>query len=220
MTTLFWRQALKKVTGGGSKRLRRVGFTVALLLLVFWLVPGCPAVPGDPELKKDIKALKAEMAAMKEKLGQMEANQKEVLELVKKLQQPQVAAPGAPQPPTTTAVPGVPAPAPATAQPAPEAPAPLTVTELFKNKDQLLGTRVVVRGVPGPVLMHKKTLFLSGPGGMVEVIYGNLQDKKQVERLTSQTIDAPLTVSGFLSAAPGQTKNAVRLLIMADTVEF
>ena len=68
MVTLFLRQALKKVTGGASERLRRVGFTVALLLVVFWLVPGCPAVPGDPELKKDIKALQAEVAAVKEKL--------------------------------------------------------------------------------------------------------------------------------------------------------
>lgn len=217
MATLIFRQLLKNVIGGASERLRRVGFTVALLVMVFWLVPGCPAVPGDPELKKDIKALKAEVAAVKEKLGQVEANQKEVLELVKKLQQPKVAAPVTP---ATPAVPGLPALAPAPAQPGAEAPAPLTVAELFKNRDKLLGTRVTVRGLPGPVLMHKKTLFLSGPGGMVEVIYGNIQDKKQVERLTSQTIDAPLTVSGLLSAAPGQTKDAVRLLIMADTVEF
>ncbi len=217
MTTQFWRQACIKVTGGASEGLSRVGFTVAMLLVVLWLVPGCPAVSGDPELKKDIKALKAEVAAVKEKLGQMEANQKVVLELVKNLQQPKVLAPGTP---TMPGVPGAPAPAPSMGQPGAGAPAPLTVAELFKNKDQLIGTRVTVRGVPGPVLMHKKTLFLSGPVGMVEVIYGNIQDRKQVERLTSQTIDAPLTVRGLLSAAPGQTKEASRLLIMADTVEF
>ena len=55
---------------------------------------------------------------------------------------------------------------------------------------------------------------------MVEVIYGNLQDKKQVERLTSQAIETPVTVSGILSAAPGQARSQVRLIIMADSVEF
>jgi hypothetical protein len=68
--------------------------------------------------------------------------------------------------------------------------------------------------------MHKKTLFLSGPGGMVEVIYGNLQDKTQVDRLTAQALETPITVSGLLSAAPGQAKKAMRLIIMADAVEF
>jgi len=68
--------------------------------------------------------------------------------------------------------------------------------------------------------MHKKTLFLSGALGMVEVLYGNLADKKQVERLTAQTIETPITVSGLLSTASGQTKEPVRLVIMADSVEF
>jgi hypothetical protein len=96
----------------------------------------------------------------------------------------------------------------------------MTIDELFRHKDQLLGTRVTVRGLPGPVLMHKKTLFLGGPGGMVEVIYGNIQDRKQVERLTSQTIETPVTVSGLLSTTPGQGKDQVRLIIMADSVQF
>ncbi len=96
----------------------------------------------------------------------------------------------------------------------------MTLDELFKNKDHLLGTKVTVRGLPGPVMMHKKTLFMNGPGGMVEVIYGNLQDKKQVDRLTAQNIETPITVSGILSAAPGQSKGQVRLIIMADSVDF
>ena len=37
---------------------------------------------------------------------------------------------------------------------------------------------------------------------------------------TAQTIETPITVSGLLSTAPGQTKEPVRLVIMADTVEF
>ena len=55
---------------------------------------------------------------------------------------------------------------------------------------------------------------------MVEVIYGNIQDKKQVDRITAQNIETPITVSGLLSAAPGQGKGQVRLIIMADSVEF
>jgi hypothetical protein len=55
---------------------------------------------------------------------------------------------------------------------------------------------------------------------MVEVIYSNLQDKKQVDRITAQSIDTPVTVSGVLSAAPGPTTGQVRLTIMADSVEF
>jgi hypothetical protein len=157
-----------------------------------------------------MEALKTEMAAIKEKLSQIEASQKVVLEMVKGTQKTQAAAPAG----TVAGLPVIQAPA------APAPGTPLTVDELFKQKDQLLGTRVTVKGLPGPVMMHKKTLFLGGPGGMVEVIYGNLQDKKQVERLTAQTIETPLTVSGILSAAPGQTKEPVRLIIMADMVEF
>jgi len=219
------RKALRKVCGGASEQQRRRDCAVALILAVLWLAPGCPTVPGDAELKKDIKALKGEMAAIKEKLGQVEADQKTLLDLVKDLQKPKVAAPAAPAVPAVPGAAAIP-PAPVTpmaqapAQPAAEAPAPLTVAELFKNKDQLLGSRVIVRGVPGPVMMHKKTLFLSGPQGMVEVIYGNIQDKKQVERLTSQNIDTPVTITGLLSATPGQTKEGTRLIIMAETVEF
>lgn len=205
MATGSQRQAWKKGCGDELSQLCRVVLAYALLLAVPWLLPGCPAAPGDPELKKEVQALKAEVTAVKEKLGQVEAGQKALMDLVKDLQKPQAAVPGAPATPAA-ALPG--------------AAVPLTVPELFKNKDQLLGTRVTVRGVPGPVMMHKKTLFLGGPEGMVEVIYGNLQDTKQVERLTAQTIDTPITVSGILSAAAGQTKVPTRLIIMADTVEF
>ncbi len=41
-----------------------------------------------------------------------------------------------------------------------------------------------------------------------------------MERLTSQSIETPITVSGILSGAPGQGKGQVRLVIMADSVEF
>ena len=191
---------------------RRAGCGAVLLVAVLWLVPGCPTPPGVQELKKEVETLKSEVAGLKEKIIQVEAGQKVLMELVKK-------APSSTSPVSTA--PGAAAGQPAMQVPAaPAAGEPLTVEELFNNKDQYLGTRVTVKGVPGPVLMHKKTLFLSGPQGMVEVLYGNLQDRKQVERLTAQNIEVPITVSGLLSAAPGQTKGQGRLIIMADAVEF
>lgn len=187
----------------------RAGGWAALLVAALWLIPGCPTAPGNQELKQEVEALKSEVAGLKEKITQLEAGQKVLLEMVKGASPSLPAAPG-----VADDQPGVPVRAESAAA------APLTVDELFNNKDRLLGTRVTVRGVPGPVLMHKKTLFLSGPKGMVEVLYGNLQDLKQVERLTAQNIETPITVSGLLSTAPGQTKEPVRLIIMADTVEF
>jgi hypothetical protein len=186
----------------------------ALILAILWLTPGCPPPPGNEKLNKEVEALKAEVATLKDKVNKLEATQKILVEMVKTKAAAPAAVPATPVPGMGTELPGLP--------PAPGQPAgtPLTVDELFKNKDQLIGTRVTVRGVPGPVMMHKKTLFLSSPAGMVEVIYGNLQDKKQVDRITAQNIETPITVSGILSAAPGQAKGQVRLIIMADSVEF
>ena len=185
--------------------------------MVLWLIPGCPSPPGIQELKKEVEALKAEVSMLKEKIIQVEAGQKVILEMAKGVQQPKESEPAALEtipPGGTTIVPGM------QTAPGPAGFTPLTLGELFKNKDQLIGTKVTVRGIPGPVMMHKKTLYMSAPGGMVEVLYGNLQDKKQVERLTAQTIETPVTVSGILSSAPGQTKEPIRLIIMADLVEF
>jgi hypothetical protein len=200
------------MSGGLAKGAGRFGLPAALILALLWLTPGCPPPSGGADLKKDVDALKTEVAALKEKVSQLEATQNILVELVKaKAALPAPApAPGG----AAAELPGLP---PAPMQPAG---ASLTLDELFKNKDQFLGTRVTVKGLPGPVMMHKKTLFLSGPGGMVEVIYGNLQDKKQVERITAQNIDTPITVSGLLTGTPGQAKGQVRLMIMADSVEF
>ena len=155
----------------------RVCCLAAFILAVLWLIPGCPSPSGVQELKKEVEALKSEVATLKEKIIQLEAGQKILLGIVKG-EGPKGAASATPQ----AATPGVAEGQPLMPGPAGQAAtAPLTVEELFKNKDQLLGTRVTVKGVPGPVLMHKKTLFLSGASGMVEVLYGNLADKKQVE---------------------------------------
>ncbi len=217
MATTFLKKSCQGLSGlAGTEGRPRAAFLAAWLVAVLWLVPGCPTPPEVQELKKEVTALKTEVAGLKEKIIQVEAGQKVIMELVK-------TAPPSQGPATATseaAVPGTAGQPFMPGQPQPTAAEPMTMEELFKNKDQLLGTRVTVKGVPGPVLMHKKTLFLGGPKGMVEVIYGNLQDKQQVERLTAQNIDTPITVSGLLSAAPGQTKEPVRLIIMADMVEF
>jgi hypothetical protein len=200
--------------GGFKKGPGRAVCAAALILAILWVLPGCPPSSWNEKLKKEVETLKEGLATLQQKVDKLEATQKVLTEMVKM----KTAAPPAPAP---SGVPGVGAELPGMPPPAAQtAGTAMTVDELFKNKDHLLGTRVTVRGLPGPVMMHKKTLFMSGPGGMVEVIYGNLQDKKQVDRITAQNIDTPITVSGILSAAPGQTKGQVRLIIMADSVEF
>jgi hypothetical protein len=195
------------VHNGKSGFLKGTGRTAVgsvLIVAVLWLTSGCS---GTEKLNKDVETLK------------LEATEKVLMEMVRiKTAAPQAGATPAPAPPgasgTAAELPGLPS------APAQTSWNPMTLDELFRNRDSLLGTRVTVRGLPGPVMMHKKTLFMNGPGGMVEVIYGNLQDKKQVDRLTAQNIDTPITVSGILSAAPGQSPGQVRLIIMADSVEF
>ena len=77
------------------------------------------------------------------------------------------------------------------------------MAELLAGKDRYLGTRVTVKGMPGPVMVHHKSLMLKGPQGMVEVLFGNLPDPKLVQSLTSTTLDKPLTVTGRGEPAAG-----------------
>ena len=156
---------------------------------------------ADQDTKKEVQALKTEVAALKEKLSQMETGQKQVMDTLKDLPKPkEMAIPAAPP-----AMPGA---------------APLTVSQLIKDKDRLVGTRVTVKGEPGPVLMHKKILYLQSPEGMVEVFFGNMTDKQQIERLTAQAIEQPLTVTGMLSASPGRGKDPLRFQITAEAIDF
>jgi len=208
LATSFLKSMCKKMGAAAGAEARRVGLLAALLVVALGLISGCPSPKGDQELQKEVESLKSEVAGLKEKVIALEASQKVILGMIKK-EAPQEPAPGAAAGQLFPQV-----------QPEPTMGKPITVEELFKKKDQLLGTRVTVKGVPGPVMMHKKTLFLQSPQGMVEVLYGNLQDRQQVERLTAQTIETPIIVSGLLSTAPGQTKEPVRLIIMADMVEF
>jgi hypothetical protein len=217
MATGFLKKASGRLNGTAGPKPLRVGWLAALLVMVLWLIPGCPSPPGYEKLKEEVKGLKTEVANLKEKIIALEAEHKLFMEMLKKAPPSKEPASWAPEATTPGATPG-----PALQAPPEQATgAPLTVAELFENKEQYLGTRVTVKGVPGPVLMHKKAFFLSSlKGRMVEVLYGNLQDQKQVERLTSQTILTPVTVTGLLSTAPGQVKKPEQLIIMADTVEF
>jgi hypothetical protein len=172
-----------------------------MVLAVLVAVSACAPAKPDPEMQKDIQAMKAEIAALKEKLSQVEASQKEILETLKGIKAPKEPAGLIPAP-------------------SPPAQAPLTVEQLLKDKDRLVNTRVTVKGEPGPILIHKKILYLQSPQGMVEVFFGNLADKKQLERLTAQAVEQPLTVTGLLTVSPGRGKEPMRLQIMAESVDF
>jgi len=175
-------------------------FIVMFMALVS-LSACAPANQADEELRKEIQALKAQVTAMQEKLNQVQTGQQVMLELLK--QPAPAAAPAAPM-----AVPSQPA-----------APETLTVAELLASKDRYLGTRVKVKGMPGPVMVHHKSLMLKGPQGMVEVLFGNLPDPKLVQSLSSAALDKPLTVTGVVNLPPARGGGA-QLQISAEAVEF
>ena len=160
-----------------------------------------PSSQADEELRKEIQALKAQVTAMQEKLNQVQTGQQVMLDLLK--QPAPAAAPIAPM-----AVPIQP--------PAPDV---LTVAELLTSKDRYLGTRVKVKGMPGPVMVHHKSLMLTSPQGMVEVLFGNLPDPKLVQTLSSAALDKPLTVMGVVNLPPARGGGA-QLQINAEAVEF
>jgi hypothetical protein len=175
-------------------------FMVVLMALVF-LSACAPSNQAEGELHKEIQALKAQVTAMQEKLNQVQTGQQIILDLLK--QPAPAAAPIAPM-----AVPSQP--------PAPEA---LTVAELLASKDRYLGTRVKVKGMPGPVMVHHKSLMLKGPQGMIEVLFGNLPDPKLVQSLGSAALDKPLTVTGVVNL-PAARGAGAQLQISAEAVEF
>jgi hypothetical protein len=163
-----------------------------------------PSNQVDEELRKEVQALKTQVAVLQEKLNQVQTGQQAILDLMK---QPAPAA--APlSPPAPMAVPSQP--------PAPDA---LTVDQLLASKDRYLGTRVKVKGMPGPVMVHHKSLMLKGPQGMVEVLFGNLPDPKLIQSLSSAALDKPLTVTGVVNLPPARGAGA-QLQINAEAVEF
>jgi hypothetical protein len=163
-----------------------------------------PSNQPDEELRKEVQALKTQVAVLHEKLNQVQTGQQAILDLMK-----QPAPPAAPlAPPAPMAVPSQP--------PAADA---LTVDQLLASKDRYLGNRVKVKGMPGPVMVHHKSLMLKGPQGMVEVLFGNLPDPKLIQSLSSAALDKPLTVTGVVNLPPARGAGA-QLQINAEAVEF
>ncbi len=178
-----------------------------VMLLALVLLSACaPSGRADEELRKDIQALKAQVTALQEKLNQLQTGQQAILNELKQ-PVPPVAAPVAP-PAAPMAVPSQ-----------PQAPEALTVAQLLAGKDRYLGTRVTVKGMPGPVMVHHKSLMLKGPQGMVEVLFGNLPDPKLIQTLSSATLDKPLTVTGVVNLPPARSGGA-QIQINAEAVEF
>ncbi len=179
---------LKNITGG-----RKGGF-LALLAALLLLAACSSSKKADEEQNREIHGLKAEIAQLKEELAKLETEQQAIWDLVKK--------------------PGVWPEAATQMEPTPGQ--PLTVSQLIAGKDRLIGTRVRVKGLVGPVLVHHKSLLLKSPEGMVEVFFGNLEEKL-VQRLTSTLLDQPVTVTGMVNPAP---KGGAKLMITAEGVEF
>ena len=177
---------------GGMRRL------IVMLMALVFLSACAPSNQAQEELSKEIQALKAQVAAMQEKLNQVQAGQQAVLEMLKQ-----------------TAPPAAPLAAPSQL-PDPES---LTVAQLLASKDRFLGTRVKVKGMPGPVMVHHKSLMLKSPQGMIEVLFGNLPDPKLVQSLSSAALDKPLTVTGVVNLPPARGAGA-QLQINAEAVEF
>jgi hypothetical protein len=166
-----------------------------LVLALALLAPGActPDKKAQEEQRQQIQGLKTEVKALQGKMAKLEASQQEIL---LRLQKP--AAPSA------SAVP-------------PPAPEPLSVSQLLREKERFLGARVTIRGMPGPVLVHRQTLLLKAPEGMVEVYFGGLSDLQTVNRLTSTTLDQPLTITGMVNLPP---RGGGNLKITAEAVEF
>jgi outer membrane murein-binding lipoprotein Lpp len=177
---------------GGVRRL------IVMLLALVFLSACAPSNQADEELRKEMQTLKAQVAAMQEKLNQVQTGQQAILDQLK-----QPAPPVAP-----LAVPSQPL-----------GPESLTVAQLLAGKDRYLGTRVKVKGMPGPVMVHHKSLMLKGPQGMVEVLFGNLPDPKLIQTLSSAALDKPLTVTGMVNLPPARGAGA-QLQINAEAVEF
>ncbi len=187
---------------GGVRRL------IVMLLALVLLSACAPSNQADEGLRKDIQALKAQVTALQDKLNQLQTGQQAILDQLK--QASPVAHPAAPVAPQVApmAVPSQP--------PGLEV---LSVDQLLAGKDRYLGIRVKVKGMPGPVMVHHKSLMLKGPQGMIEVLFGNLPDPKLVQSLSSAALDRPLTVTGVVNLPPARGGGA-QLQINAEAVEF
>jgi outer membrane murein-binding lipoprotein Lpp len=179
---------------------------IALLLALVLLSACAPSNQQDEELRKEIKALKAQITAMQSKLDQLQGEQQAIISLLK---QPAAPAPTPVPPPEPTVLPGQ-----------PPAPPSLTVGQLLASKDRYVGARVTVKGLMGPVMMHHKSFMLKSPQGMIEVLFANLPDPKTIQTLSSSPLeDKPVTVTGVVNLSPARGAGA-QLQISAEAVQF
>jgi hypothetical protein len=124
MATVTVTKVEGKKTGNHQPRRPAAAFLVAVLLGLLWLTPGCPCPQGAADLKKEVEDLRNEVATLRDRVNQVEAAQKVMLEMMKN--RAAAAVPGAPSL-GGTELPGLPPAA------APAAGTPMPVEELFWN---------------------------------------------------------------------------------------
>lgn len=170
-----------------------------VIFLALISTAACTPTTPDPELRQEIQSLRTELQTLKEKLGELSSEHQKIQEMLSTL----IAAK-----PTSAA----------SEQPHPDSSAILTVTQVIREHPRLVGRRLTVRGEIGLVLLHRKSFYLKSPDGMVEVLFGDLRDKAAVDRLTSQNLTGPITITGQL--LPPSPQDPKRLQIIADLVDF
>ncbi len=169
-----------------------IGVTALLTLTA------CTPSKNDVELRQEIQALRTDIQSLKEKVTELSAGQQKLLEML--------APFTALKPPATSL------------EQSQDTHTPLSVSQLLKDRHLFIGRRLTVRGEVGLVLLHRKSLYLKSPEGLVEVMFSDLPDKKAVDRLTSQDLKRPITVTGQLLAPSPQDPH--RLQIIAEAVDF
>jgi hypothetical protein len=189
---------------------------VLLLIIGLIILAGCePTSPEIKEIQQELKTVRSELAEIKLKLGQLETGQQKLLMLGERQppgpeRVPDLSQPGQEEK-TLKNLPTLSAPVEA------PAPQPLTVDQVLREKDALVGNRVTVRGKLGMVIIHRKSFYLKGSTGALEVIFGNLPDKNTINRLATQDWDGQIIVTGVLSIS---TKNKAGYQIIAENLEF
>jgi hypothetical protein len=177
---------------------------------------GCePTSPQIKDIQQELKTVRSELAEIKLKLGQLEAGQQKLLILGERQppgpeKAPDISQPGQEEK-TLKNLTTLPAPLEA------QSPQPLTVDQVLREKDTFLGNRLTVRGKLGMVIIHRKSFYLKGSPGALEVIFGNLPDKNTINRLTTQDWDGQIIVTGVLSIS---TKNKAGYQMIAENLEF
>ncbi len=170
--------AVSQNSASGRGKLRLGGLGVVLLVGALVAVSCEREASRVSALTQEVKGLQEEVARLQDRVTNLEA-------VLQKVQGP---APG----PAVAQVPLTP---PAAPEPPPVGEV-LTVDQLLKQKEQFLGGRVTVQGRLGLVLIHRKSFFLKGQQGMLEVLFAELPEKNTVQRLISQDWPGMVVATG------------------------